>query len=115
MRNIIALLTSFFMISAANADPQKLNAAQITELLGDKTIYNMPNATPSEQIFQKAGATYYSENGNQSQGAWKVEGDKYCSVWPPSQNWVCYDITVDGNTIRFISPSGKISAYSLVK
>jgi len=115
MRNFFVLLVMLSFHSAAFADSQKLNATQIIELLSDKTIYGLPGAAPSEQIFQKAGATYFTENGNQSQGEWKLEGDKYCSVWPPSQNWVCYDMTRDGNTIGFISPSGKISSYSLVK
>jgi hypothetical protein len=115
MKQLFALLIWIGFQSDALAAPQKLNAAEIKELLSDKTIYNLPVAPPSEQIFQKAGATYYSESGNQSQGEWKILADQYCSVWPPSPTWVCYDVTRDGNNISFISPSGKISSYALSK
>jgi hypothetical protein len=115
MKKFLINLAFLVITNIAHAEPQKLNGAEISALLSDKTIYSLPAAAPSEQIFQKAGSTFYSENGNQSQGEWNIQGDKYCSVWPPSQSWVCYDMTRDGNLVSFISPSGKISSYALSK
>jgi hypothetical protein len=115
MRKIFALLIFLSIPNVAFAGPQKLNAMQIHELLSDRIIYSVPTVAPSEQLFQKAGATYFSENGNQTQGSWKIENDKYCSVWPPSENWVCYEMTREGNLINFISPSGNVSTYQLNK
>jgi hypothetical protein len=115
MKFLLRLNYILFFTSFATAEPNTLNGAKIRQLLSDKTIYSMTTATPSEQLFQKAGTTYYSENGNQSQGNWKIDGDKYCSVWPPSENWVCFDVTQTGNMINFISPSGSISTFHLSK
>ena len=115
MKIVLTLICFIAFFIPAHAESQKLNGAEIMQLLNDKIIYNVPGASTSEQIFQKSGVTFFSESGNQSQGNWNIQGDKYCSVWPPSQTWVCYDMTRDGNTLNFISPSGKISAYSIVK
>ena len=41
-----------------------------------------------------------------SNGRWKVDGDRYCSIWPPSDNWTCYAVDADGLDIRFTSPDG---------
>lgn len=90
--------------SLSMADEKKLNNSEITAVLTDKVLTSASDAT---QIFQKSGVTFYSENGSQSQGFWKVEGDKYCSQWPPNTAWPCYDVLQDGDKIIFVSGIGK--------
>lgn len=55
------------------------------------------------------GTTYGPSTGQQnSAGRWRVEGDRYCSVWPPSDHWACYDMVLsgDGIRLRFIAGDG---------
>lgn len=47
------------------------------------------------QNFDDGGATSYSKGPNQESGRWDVRGDQYCSVWPPSDSWACYAMTID--------------------
>ena len=105
------LLISLLMICTAHAADTKLSGADMQIILSDKTLYGKD----AEQIFQKSGATFYSSGGGQSQGNWKIDGDKYCSQWPPNQAWACYDMTQDGNKIAFISKDGQRTEMSVTK
>lgn len=62
------------------------------------------------QFFAADGATTYGPSvGDQtSAGRWRVEGDQYCSVWPPSDRWACYGMaeSTDGTRIRFTADDG---------
>lgn len=44
-----------------------------------------------------------------SDGRWAARGGQYCSVWPPSDVWTCYDFQVSGDQARFISSDRSIS------
>jgi hypothetical protein len=54
------------------------------------------------QDFFSDGRTLYSE----SFGRWEVRGDRYCSLWPPSERWACYVVDRNGLDIRFTDDSG---------
>ena len=105
------LLASLLMICSAQASETKLSGSDMQTILYDKILY----AKDAEQIFQKSGVTFYSAGGNQSQGNWKIEGEKYCSQWPPNQAWACYDVMQDGNKITFISKDGDRTEMSVTK
>ncbi len=105
------LLASLLLIGTAQAAETKLTGAAMQTILYDKILY----AKDTEQIFQKSGVTFYSTGGNQSQGNWKIDGEQYCSQWPPNQAWTCYGMTQDGNKITFISKSGERTEMSVVK
>ena len=61
------------------------------------------------QVFQKAGLTIYNVMpSSSSNGLWDVRGDQFCSQWPPSENWSCYDVTGDGKALTFIASDGKL-------
>lgn len=111
----LCCLMLLFLIQSAALASGNLSGAGIAALLTDATLYGIENGQPSEQIFQKSGATFYSVPNGQSQGAWKVEGNKYCSAWPPNPSWVCYDVINDGASVTFVSPSGKKTLMSLTK
>ncbi len=115
MRLILALPAFVLMGSWAQAEPKKLDGAEIKEALAEQTIYSVPGAEQSQQVFQSGGATYFQSHDAQSQGAWKVEDDKYCSTWEPNPNWTCYDVLRDGSMISFVAPSGKRTDYALTK
>ncbi|WP_425080432.1 hypothetical protein [Ruegeria arenilitoris] len=57
------------------------------------------------QTFEETMLTqYYS--GRPSAGRWAVREDRYCSVWPPSDLWACFDVQKKGDVIRFVDDSG---------
>ncbi len=89
---------------ASAAAETKLSGAEISAALTDVSLYA---GETTEQIFLTGGKTAYIEGGSVSHGAWKVDGDQYCSVWPPSPVWACYDVTLEGAVITFISQGGR--------
>jgi hypothetical protein len=105
------LLASLLMFTSAQAAETNLTSVQMQMILSDKILYGKD----AEQIFQKSGVTFYSAGGSQSQGNWKIDGEKYCSQWPPNEAWACYDITQDGNKITFISKDGNRTEMSKTK
>jgi hypothetical protein len=90
----------FWVILAmpAEAAERQLSGPEIKSVLDDVSLYaGAPGEI--EQIFQKAGLTFYLVNGSAAQGEWKVEGDQYCSQWPPSPTWSCFDFLADGDGV----------------
>lgn len=59
----------------------------------------------TQQTFYASGRTLY-DAGRPSWGRWRVQGDQYCSLWPPQGTWTCYDILLssDGQRVRFTGP-----------
>ena len=53
------------------------------------------------QEFYASGRTLYVTS-RPSWGYWEVRGDQYCSQWPPSDLWACYNVARRGEAIRFI-------------
>jgi len=101
------------MATAAGAEERRLSGAEILEALADHTYRDANAAKKTEQIFQKQGVTYVSQNGGQSQGYWEVRGDQYCSQWPPNEAWACYDVVIETPVLTFVSASG--TRYPMVK
>ncbi len=104
MRILLGLVILLGVTGLVLAEETKLSAGQIAAALSDKTLHGEGEI---EQIFQKGGMTIYTADGNVSQGLWKVDGDAYCSQWPPNETWSCYDVMQDGSKITFVSKSGK--------
>lgn len=105
-RNLISLAALALCVLPASAEERKLGGAEIETALSDHTFRGDDGGRVTEQIFQRGGTTYYSVDGNQSQGVWQVRGDQYCSKWPPSDSWACYDVTMDGDALIFVSGTG---------
>lgn len=64
------------------------------------------------QRFGGAGDTqYFTER--MSVGRWAARAGQYCSVWPPSDVWACYDVHVNGDRVRFTASdrSSSIGTY----
>jgi hypothetical protein len=115
MLRITLLTTSLLYSTQAFAAETILKNAEITALLTDVVLKAEGNNQPTSQIFQKSGVTFYNAGGSQSQGTWKVEGDQYCSTWPPNPSWACYEVARDGDKVTFIAKSGKRFEMSLAK
>ena len=104
---IFLLITCLLLPHLALAAEVSLSGTEISALLSDGVLYGDDNGQPADQIFQKNGVTYYNVGSGQSQGKWKVEGNQFCSQWPPNENWSCYDVLQDCKNVTFVSKSGK--------
>lgn len=92
--------------SASAEDWQRLDETAIADALtGRKLIYDT-----AWQEFRASGRTLYNA-GEDSWGTWTTRGNRYCSQWPPSATWNCFDVeqSADGTQIRFVGEQGDIS------
>ncbi|MFK7942978.1 MAG: hypothetical protein AB8B85_08730 [Paracoccaceae bacterium] len=101
----LALLLSFCASSGGAADDWlPLSGAEIRSALTDrKLVY-----ATAWQEFKSSGRTLYNA-GHDSWGYWRVEGDHYCSLWPPSDLWNCYTMTRSGDDLRFVDKTGHVT------
>ncbi len=74
-----------------------LTGAEIKEALSERTL-KFSSAT---QKFYASGKTLY-DSGRPSWGYWRVEGDAYCSQWPPNDLWTCYGMDRRAGMVRFV-------------
>jgi hypothetical protein len=115
VRNLSALIVLCLCALNAWSTEVKLSGDDIRALLADHVMAGEADGRSWEQTFQKGGVTLYSTGGAHSQGFWKVRGDQYCSQWPPSETWSCYDMARDGATYVFISASAQRTVAKLLK
>ena len=101
MRALIGLSVAIASLPALAVET-KLSGPEIAALL--PTIAATGEAT--SQSFAVDGSTIYVSSGRPSNGRWRVEGDQYCSVWPPAERWACYDVLRDGDQIIWVDRSG---------
>lgn len=80
------------------AEPKALSGEEIAALL--PTIVAL--SPQSRQTFSAAGPTTYTDRGRDTFGSWRVQGDKYCSEWPPVGGWSCYAVEYDPETATLI-------------
>jgi hypothetical protein len=87
-------------------DWHKLDSDEISKALSARVL----EYSAATQSFFADGRTLY-ESPMPSWGKWRAQNDQYCSVWPPQNVWVCYDIERDesGLYIRFVSDSGSMT------
>ena len=106
MRVLIYLFAALLVGTAAVADEAySPSRQQLTELLSGNSIEGIWAGRPFLQYFDPAGTTRYREQGGEeTEGRWRVNDEgEYCSLWPPSDRWVCYRVTVIGNSIYWKS------------
>ncbi len=105
------------LVAAALLTPMMVFAEEWVPLFEDAEI----EAALADRVvrydaltFQRFGADgdtqYMTERA--SEGRWAARGGQYCSVWPPSDTWTCYDFQVNGELVRFISADRSISVGS---
>lgn len=111
IRKIFLLVTgvlgfSIVSSSAFSADWMPVVGGEITEVLsGIHVVYEGRDGV--SQTFHAGGSTTYVD-GRPSIGNWRASNTQYCSQWPPSSDWECYDLFKDGTgmRIRFLGASG---------
>jgi len=94
MRTLITLLLLILHPAIGVAAEERIvQGPEIISLLANQTV----NGDSFEQSFgdptghDNASTTYW-EGKNASFGRWRIEGDEYCSQWPPSEFWTCYKV-----------------------
>jgi hypothetical protein len=97
-------LTLLLILPTAQTGHAELRSAQEGEifalLAGNTAIAIETEGTPWRQLFKTDGTTvYYSGSRPGSLGKWRMEGDQYCSLWPPARNWECYDVQINLDTV----------------
>ena len=109
MRHLIACVICFAVlfpnVKTAFAESWRaLDAVEIRQALVARTVAYAEGAT---QQFNADGSTVYSA-ASASSGKWRVTGPQYCSLWPPSDKWSCYDVSLGANglDLRFTSAPG---------
>jgi hypothetical protein len=81
-----------------------MTGAEIAAVLEGATVTYQDGAW---QTFSAGATTYHASEA--SRGTWTVQGDRYCSVWPPAASVACYDVTGDGGDgVRFIADDGTV-------
>lgn len=103
MRRMV--LAAVLVPGAALAEFKAMTGAEIEAALTDRALIYTDGAT---QDFRASGRTLYNA-GRDSWGYWAVRGDAYCSQWPPSDGWFCYDMARDGDVLRFIAEDGSFT------
>lgn len=97
-----ALIFSLNMImKVAQAEPERLSAAEIAEALSGNTVDGLWGSTRYRSYFAADGTTLYQPEGRApDRGKWRADAarDRYCSGWERS-GWGCYDVYRDGDTI----------------
>jgi hypothetical protein len=119
------LVLAFFAFgnwdAALAMDVASPDSSRIQKALSNKTAFESGKSyRPWRQYFAADGTTVYFGDGPSSIGKWEVRGNRYCSLWPPAQEWACYDIELtpsNGTTISvtWIAEDGSRAAGVLFK
>lgn len=95
--------------AVAVAEPVKIDGPAIEKALSGQSVTGNQDGRGWSQDFRADGSTVYREaNRDASPGYWRVQGDQYCSKWPPSDSWDCYDMAMEGGEILFIPDRGDV-------
>jgi hypothetical protein len=112
----LALTSALLLTSLPTlADERKLSGPEIREALSGHTLKGSSDSGDWTQDFDPSGRTTYSQGNSNSPGTWQIKGDQYCSAWPPNPNISCYDVTIDGDTITFVSSGGGRAPATVAK
>ncbi len=97
-----ACILALLPFAALAQDWQVMTGDDINAALSDRALVYDDG---SFQTFSADGETLYNA-GEDTFGSWNVQGDKYCSVWPPSADWVCYAMDTADGVFRFLGDDG---------
>jgi len=104
-RALVFLVIACPALAWADVTWVPMTGADIRSALEGRTL-RYDNAT---QDFRASGKTLYTTNGRDSWGNWRVQGDRYCSQWPPADLWACYDMDRQGDILRFVGQRDDIT------
>ena len=92
-------------LAGAEAWQRVTSEAEVRAALQDRRVQYDSGAW---QEFRASGKTLYNA-GQDSWGNWRAQGAQYCSEWPPTGGWACYDLDVTETAVRFVGPGGDIT------
>jgi len=104
MRRFALLALMFCALPAMAEEWVAMSGDEIQDALTDRRLA-YANAW---QEFRASGRTLYNA-GEDSWGYWAVQGNQYCSLWPPSDLWACYTMDRQGQKLRFVGQHGDIT------
>lgn len=100
-----ALILVALATSVQASEWSDLAGDQIRDALEDRKLTYESGAW---QDFRASGRTLYNA-GRDSWGSWTVRADQYCSQWPPSTLWACFDIQGHDTGVKFIDENGEVT------
>jgi hypothetical protein len=108
MKFLLQVLSVLLFAFSASAAEVRLDAANLRKLLNNTTLTATVSGRAVEQVFQGSGSTFTIDVATKalSQGFWRLEGNKYCSQWPPSEYWSCFDVFGGEHGVVFVSSNG---------
>ena len=104
MRRFAWVLAVWPGVVGAQDGPVLSGDAVRIALEGRRLVYD----SGAWQDFRASGRTLYHA-GADSWGYWRSRGDQYCSQWPPSDLWACYDVKDVNGGLQFIGASGEVT------
>jgi len=104
MRGLVFVIGLGAAVAAEEVVWQTLTGAEITAAMTGRTL----DYGAQWQDFRASGRTLYF-SGRDTWGYWEVRSDQYCSMWPPSDLWVCYGLQTDGERVRFVGGGGALT------
>ena len=111
IRTALAIGLSAVCLTTAQAAERPLKGPEIDGLIKGNTVTGQNISGIWKQFFDGNGETAYLAPGKPpTRGAWQIQGDKFCSQWPPNASWTCYVVTGDleakPRTVTWISEGG---------
>lgn len=102
VRFILAILLMVPIGASGQEQPwAAMSGDEIAATLTERTL----KYSSATQKFYASGKTLY-DAGRPSWGYWRAEMDQYCSQWPPSDLWTCYDMEKSDDAVRFVGAQG---------
>lgn len=107
MRWLLGSGLALFAGAAWGEGWQKLDGIGINNALVNRVLRYEDG---TEQEFLAGGITQYT-HGWLNEGRWKIEGDSYCSLWPPGTGWTCFVVEEDPDLgrLRFRGADGRVT------
>lgn len=96
IKRIFPALTALLLAAALAADPYRPTQRQLDTMLRGNTLEGIRAGRPYRQYFDPSGSTRSREQGGEvTSGSMRVDANgQYCSLWPPSDRWTCYQVLV---------------------
>lgn len=110
-------LYSIAALGFAQSQPQSLplKGPMIAHVLAGHVLVSLPSAEPTAEMLRADGSALFQSKDKRQVGRWKVLGDKYCSMWPPAQDWTCSDVSFDGKIVHFAGAGGTTNDLLIAK
>lgn len=105
MKAILALIALAPLPSLAQDWEMLRDDTKITAVLAGQTV--IYDAYTQQRFGPRGDTQYITERF--SEGRWAARGGQYCSAWPPSELWTCYDFGVSGELVLFVAADGSLS------